>query len=307
MKPGFTSFVRSIAPSTSSLACLVVRPPDGTRLRDPFPQNARCVRLGEVLAARELYDCIIVHNLRDLLVIHSTLGGMILDQHTVTSPDELRRAVSQYVRMIGAHVMAVSRLKGRSWGLDEDVVLLSADPARGLRVANQIRRKTRTLKWDFHERALGGMPLTLIGRNNDLPGVGPSRDWNDLKQIFRRHRFFIHPADPALEDGYNITTPEATAGGLPVLGNCHPTSPVRNEINGFLSDDPVELRVFAWRLLKDREPAAKLGCEARKTVAELFSAEKFKSDFARSIETARVKWFDFVSHTFASRVGMEEW
>jgi hypothetical protein len=44
-------------------------------------------------------------------------------------PDELRRAVSQYVPLIGAHVIAVSHLKGLSWGLDEDVVLLSADPA----------------------------------------------------------------------------------------------------------------------------------------------------------------------------------
>lgn len=104
----------------------------------PLPPNTRCVQLAEVLAARELYGCIIAHNLSDLLdvkslqgprllVIHGTLGGLILDQHTTAPPDELRRAVSQYVRMIGAHVMVVSRLKGRSWGLDEDVVPLSAD------------------------------------------------------------------------------------------------------------------------------------------------------------------------------------
>jgi glycosyl transferase family 1 len=282
----------------------------------PLPGNARCVRLEEVVASREIYDCIVAHNLTDLLdvrslegprllVIHGTLGGVIIDQHSTTPPDELRRAMSQYVRMIGAHVMAVSHLKGRSWGIDEDVVPLSAEPsdyvaysgdlARGLRVANQIRLKTRSLMWDFHERAFAGMPLTLVGRNDDLPGVYPSRDWNDLKQILRRHRFFVHTADPALEDGYNMATLEAMAAGLPVLGNRHPTSPIRNEVNGFLSDDPDELRAFAWRLLKDRDFAAQLGKAAQKTVTELFTLEQFKCGFSRSLETARKKWLQFVS------------
>ncbi|HEY6465444.1 MAG TPA: hypothetical protein VIY69_05595 [Candidatus Acidoferrales bacterium] len=287
----------------------------------PLPSNARCVQLAEVLAAQELYDCIIAHNLSDLLdvkslegprllVIHGTLGGMILDQHTTTPPDELRRAVSQYVRMIGVHVVAVSHLKGRSWGLDQDVVLPSVDPAdyppfsgdlgRGLRVANQIRRKTRTLDWDFHERSFGGLPLTLVGHNDDMPGVYPASDWGDLKQIFKRHRFFIHTADPSLEDGYNMATLEAMAAGLPVLGNCHPTSPVRHGISGFLSNDAEELRSYAWQLLRDRNLAIQMGIEARKTVAELFSIAQFKTSITRSIETSRAKWLEFCDSRLAS-------
>jgi glycosyltransferase involved in cell wall biosynthesis len=287
----------------------------------PFPPNARCVQLAEVLAAQEIYDCTIAHNLSDLLdvkslqgprllIIHGTLGGMILDQHTTTPPDELRRAISQYVRMIGAHVMAVSHLKGRSWGLGEDVVLLSADPAdylpfsgdlaRGLRVANQIRRKTRTLDWDFHERAFGGLPLTLVGHNDDMPGVYPASDWGDLKQIFRRHRFFIHTADSSLEDGYNMATLEAMAAGFPVLGNSHPTSPVRHGVSGFLSNDPQELREYAWQLLRDGDLAIKMGTEARKTVAKLFALEQFKTGITKSIETARAKWLEFCDSRLAS-------
>jgi hypothetical protein len=277
----------------------------------PVPPNANCVRLDEVLAARETYDCIIAHNLSDLLdvkslegprllMIHATLGGMILDQHTTTPPDDLRRAVSQYVRMIGAHVTAVSRLKGRSWGLDGDVVPLSVnisdypgycgDMARGLRVANQIRCKARTLKWEFHEKTFAGLPLTIVGRNDDIPGVKPARNWDELKHILSRHRFFIHTAEPSLEDGYNMAALEAMAAGLPVLGNRHPTSPIRNGVNGFLSDDPGELRARAWQLINDREVAAQMGAEAQKTAAEIFSSEKFKKGIEHSIETARNKW-----------------
>jgi hypothetical protein len=286
----------------------------------PIPPNARCVRLDEVLAAHESYDCIIAHNLSDLLdvrslegprllVIHATLGGVILDQHTSTSPDDLRRAVSRYVRMIGAHVMAVSRLKGRSWGLDEDVVPFSADPAdyiphrgdlaRGLRVANQIRNKSRTLMWDFHVRALACVPLTIVGRNEEMPGVLPARNWDDLKQILSRYRFFIHTAEPSLEDGYNMAMLEAMAAGLPVIGNRHPTSPIRHGVNGFLSDDPAELRAYAWQLIHDRALAAKMGAEARKTVSEVFNVEKFKQGLERSIATARKKCFTIRNATQA--------
>lgn len=279
----------------------------------PAPPNARIVRLEEVLAAPPAYYCIIAHNLTDLLdvktltgprlfVIHETLHGIARDQHSTAPLDEVRQAVAQYVRLTGAHVMAVSRLKGSSWGFAENVVPFSAEPsdypayqgdlACGLRVANNIRQKAQTLLWEFHERAFGAVPVTLVGRNDDLPGVKPARDWSDLKQILSRHRFFIHTAHPALEDGYNMATLEAMAAGLPVLGNRHPTSPIRHGVSGFLSDDPAELRACAERLLDDRELAARMGEEARKTVAEKFPVEKFRAGLLRSIEAARQKWLE---------------
>jgi glycosyltransferase involved in cell wall biosynthesis len=88
---------------------------------------------------------------------------------------------------------------------------------------------------------------------------------------------------------------EAMAAGLPVLGNCHPTSPIRHGVSGFLSDDPAQLRAFAWQLLRDRDLAAQMGREAQKKAAEIFSVEKFTRGLTRSIETARKKWQIFRS------------
>lgn len=277
----------------------------------PVPANARIVRLEQAIASREPYDCIIAHNLSDLLdakpivaprlfVIHGTLDGIVLEQGSRTPPDELRRAVAQYLTMIGAHVMAVSQLKGKSWGFADDVVPFSADPndylpyqgdyARGLRVANDVIRKKRTLIWDFHEGTFGGLPVTLVGRNQDMQGVGPARDWQQLKEIFSHHRFFIHTADPRLEDGYNMATLEAMAAGIPILGNRHPTSPVEHGVSGFLSDNPKELRGFARQLLEDRELAMLMGRSAQKAVADRFSVGKFRQGLERSLECARRKF-----------------
>ena len=83
---------------------------------------------------------------------------------------------------------------------------------------------------------------------------------------------------------------EAMAAGLPVLGNRHPTSPIKHGISGFLSDKPAELRKFATILLEDIELANLMGQQARKTAAEEFSVTRFAWAFNLSIEKARSKW-----------------
>ncbi|HXX20292.1 MAG TPA: glycosyltransferase [Candidatus Acidoferrum sp.] len=277
----------------------------------PIPGNARLIRIEEALQNPQPYQCIVAHNLTDLvdaktlngprlLVIHETLDGALREQGSTVSAERFRETVAKFVRMTGTHVVAVSKLKGRSWGFENDIVPFSADPfhylpwkgdlARGLRVANHIHRRPHILLWEFHHKAFDGLPVTLVGHNPDMPGVLPSTNWADLKETFSRHRFYIHTADPRLEDGYNMATLEAMAAGLPVLGNRHPTSPVEHGVSGFLSDDPAELRSYALRLLADGEFAAQMGRAARETVAQRFSSARFKQDFMRSLEFARWKW-----------------
>lgn len=277
----------------------------------PIPANARLIRIEEALRNPRPYQCIVAHNLTDLLdakmlkgprllVIHETLDGALREQGSAVPAERFRETVAKFVRMTGTHVVAVSKLKGRSWGFEDDIVPFSADPsyylpwkgdlARGLRVANHIQRRPHILLWEFHKKAFDGLPVTLVGHNADMSGVVPSANWAALKETFSRHRFYIHTSDPRFEDGYNMATLEAMAAGLPVLGNRHPTSPVEHGVSGFLSDDPAELRGYALRLLADRELAARMGQAAQETIAERFSSARFKQDFMRSLEFARWKW-----------------
>jgi glycosyltransferase involved in cell wall biosynthesis len=88
-----------------------------------------------------------------------------------------------------------------------------------------------------------------------------------------------------------MASAEAMAAGLPVLGNRHPSSPIRHGISGFLSNDAKELQHYARILLEDRDLAALMGRQAQRTVAERFSLTRFKHSFTRSIEIARRKWY----------------
>ena len=117
------------------------------------------------------------------------------------------------------------------------------------------------------------------------------RDWDHLKRILQAHRFHVHTADPVLEAGHNMATVEAMAAGLPVIGNRHPTSPIKHGISGFLSDDPEKLRHYAQMLLEDPGLARLMGQQARKTVAERFALTRFRHAFLRSIEITRRKWY----------------
>jgi pentatricopeptide repeat protein len=277
----------------------------------PVPNNANLVTLDQVLSSRSSYYCIIAHNLTDLLdlktlpgprilVLHSTLT-LRARQHKLRIPlDQMRTAVRQYLDLIGGHAVAVSPLKGNSWGLADDIVENGVDPDEyppwsgeelaGVRVSSQISNKRECLLWNLHEEAFQDIEVRLVGFNPDMPGVTPSRSWDDLKSTLRSHRFYIHTAHPQLEDGYNMASLEAMAAGLPILGNRHPTSPVQHGINGFLSEDPEELRKYALLLLRDKDLAGRMGDAARRTVSKYFSITRFCERFKASIETARTKW-----------------
>ena len=290
----------------------------------PIPPGSRLISLREALQSETTYYCIITHNITDLLdikarneprlmVIHSTIEGRLLEEKSDIEPEKMKGTLHKYISLIGGYVVAVSELKGKSWGFTEnvpesdkerlgypaDIVPFCADPddylpysghkACGLRICNFIESRKKILLWDFHKQSFDGLPVKLVGYNPNMSGVTAANNWDELKEILQSHRFYIHTAEPRFEDGYNMATIEAMAAGLPVLGNRHPCSPINHGVSGFLSDNPNQLRKYAQMLLEDRDLAIKMGREGQKTVCEHFSKERFKRGFLQSIETAHRK------------------
>jgi len=230
----------------------------------------------------------------------SAFEGRTMEEGSDVAPQMMKETLHTYLKLVGGHAVAVSMLKGKSWGFTEDIVPFavnaddylpySGQTSCGLRICNFIESRKTILLWDFYEKAFDGIPVRLVGHNPNMRGVRAASSWDHLKRILQSHRFYIHTANPELEDGYNMSSLEAMAAGLPILGNRQPTSPVEHGVSGFLSDDPAELRKYANMLLEDKVLATMMGREARKTVIERFSMNRFKEAFLRSIETARRKW-----------------
>jgi len=277
----------------------------------PVPPNSRLITLPEAQQSPTSYYCIITHNMTDLLdvkhrpepqltVIHLPIEARLVEEKSDIEPKKMKETLQKYLELVGGHTVAVSMHKGKSWGFTEDIVPFGIEPddylpysgeiASGLRISNFIQMRKQFLLWDLHERAFDGIPVRIVGHNPGMPGVAASESWEHLKKMLQSHRFYIHTADVRLEDGYNMAMGEAMAAGMPVLGNRHPTSPIKHGLSGFLSDHPYGLRKYAGILLEDRDLAAKMGQQARKTVMERFSMSKFRESFLESIETARRKW-----------------
>ena len=277
----------------------------------PLPPNSRLITLPQAQQSQTRYYCIITHNITDLLdikhrheprlmVIHSTFEGRALEEDSDVIPQDMKDTLKKYLKLIGGHTVAVSMLKGKSWGFAEDIVPFavnehdylpySGQTNSGLRICNFIESRKAILLWDFYEKAFDGIPVHFVGHNPNMPGVKAANSWDHLKRILQSHRFYIHTANPELEDGYKMASLEAMVAGMPVLGNQHSTSPIEHGVSGFLSDDPAELRKYANMLLEDKILATMMGKEARKTVIEQFSITKFNEAFLQSIETARQKW-----------------
>jgi hypothetical protein len=277
----------------------------------PIRANARLVRLDEALKSKEEYYCIVTHNITDLLdvktrnepkiiMLHTTLEGRVEEEKGKRTPAEMREMLQRYLDATGVHAVATSIIKGKSWGVTDDIVSFGMDAgdyyphtgeeAAGLRICNFIESRRKILMWKLHEKAFRGLPVTLVGHNPEMAWVKAAESWEDLKRQLRSHRFYIHTADPRYEEGYNMATVEAMAAGMPVIGNRHAGSPIRHGVSGFLSDDPDELRNYARMLLEDRETANAMGEEARNTAIEQFSLGRFREAFWRSVETARKKW-----------------
>ena len=274
------------------------------RLR-PLPSNVNLVSVED--AHRGTYDCIIAHNITDLLsvkmlqaarvlTLHSSLHGRIAQEGAGVRPEEVAAVIEQYMSAVRGEIVIISEMKKSSWSLEATVITGAVDPqdyqgytgeiSSGLRIANHVHLKREYLNWDLHEAVFSDLPCRLVGVNPEIEGAGPSEGWEDLKALYRGHRFIVHTAAVGMEDGYNLALLEAMATGMPVITNDHPTSPVRNGVDGFRSNDIGALKDGAKQLLDDPELSRKMGAAARERALELFPMHAFVSAWRGTIARA---------------------
>tara|TARA_Y100001949_G_scaffold167942_1_gene166112 strand:- start:399 stop:1409 length:1011 start_codon:yes stop_codon:yes gene_type:complete len=116
------------------------------------------------------------------------------------------------------------------------------------------------------------MPLRVLG---DTPGLSIAAESAEhLIQEYRRSRIFLNTS---LISPVPTSLLEAMACGCAVVttATCMIPEIIKNGKNGYISNDPNQLREYVNKLLSDESLATELGIAARETVINNFSLNNF--------------------------------
>ncbi len=154
-----------------------------------------------------------------------------------------------------------------------------------LRVGNAMRSRNLMFDVDFQERVCEGFPNRVVGEDAAMPNARPSKSFDELIACYRDLRCLLHVTREGYEDGYNLSTLEAMACGMPIITLANPTSPITDGADGFASYDAEELRSRIAHLLDDQDLAQQIGAKGREAVAAKFPITKFVERWREAIET----------------------
>jgi tetratricopeptide (TPR) repeat protein len=273
----------------------------------PVPNNVCLISMEKAIKNLDQgeIDCIIAHNVKDLIkvidyslpkimVFHNCLSTEIkLGKNKTNRKDYLQKITPLFK---GVTKVFISEMKKADWDMQGEVILPGLDISqyggytgnekKVLRVGNLLKERDLMMGYSFGEKVLTGHPLLTLGMNPGIPESRVSDGFDDLLKQFKSNRVYINTTVDGFEDGYNLSLLEAMATGMPVVTSLNKTSPIFDGINGFSSNDTDYLSRCIEKLMEDSLLAKDMGFQARKTVAEKFPINKFIQSWNRGIELA---------------------
>ena len=193
-------------------------------------------------------------------------------------------ALRPLVKLGLVRVVFISPYARSDWGLEgttinqgitlDEMSAYKGTEASLLTVGNMLHREH--FAFDHLMQIRARVPVRIVGENPQVPGCRPSRNWDELRSLYRHYRAYLNlTREP--EDGYNLAVLEAMASGMPVISLKHPSTPIRNGENGFLVESVPEAVERANELMADLELARRLGKCARETIEREFSMSAFRA------------------------------
>ena len=132
------------------------------------------------------------------------------------------------------------------------------------------------------------LPVFVVGAT---PGLSePARSVHELVMRYREAQVFVNTS---LISPVPTALLEAMSCGCAVVSTatCMIPEIVEHGVNGFISNDPGELRHYCQMLLEDPGLCKRLGEEARRTIVERFSMDRFVRDWNVILnEAAGITW-----------------
>jgi glycosyltransferase involved in cell wall biosynthesis len=224
------------------------------------------------------------------------IGNSIAQQHQIpviqidhTQPPKNanNKQISQLSKRSNQHHVYITNFSKNSWndpngmviphGIDTNVfkpssrVFAERFPA-GMSLVNQFASRDIFCGWEIWKQLASQCPIQLFGEN---PGISNSlNNVDQLCEAFNNYRCFVNTSQWS---PVPLSLLEAMACGLPVVTTSKQEIPniIQNAYNGYISNDLDILRDMIHYLINNPEKAEEMGKNARQTIIEHFSIERF--------------------------------
>jgi glycosyltransferase involved in cell wall biosynthesis len=176
----------------------------------------------------------------------------------------------------------------------------SGEEKRVITFAQNMQQRDANCNFTFFEEVTRPYPRGLYGPGNENSGdfAHGKQDFEELKRLMRDSRVYFytgtHPAS------YTLNFMEAWMTGIPIvaMGPKHGNARyfpdhelyeipdlIQNGINGFISDDPAELRTAIEVLLNNEKVAQMVSENARADAIKVFGKETVGKQWKSFLET----------------------
>ena len=224
-------------------------------------------------------------------------------EHTLPVPQWGQGMLSQLGAMRGDINLFISEFSLNAWNwknLDDTIVLTHgidtelfdySDEERSdeiLSVVNDWINRDWCCGFGIWQDVIQGLPHKVVG---DTPGLSkPAASTEELVATYQNSRIFLNtstisPVPTALM--------EAMSCGCAVVttATCMIPEIIKNGENGFITNDPNEMKEYLVQLLNDEDMAKEMGKKARQTIVEKYSAEKFVNKWNRVLDLGARKFY----------------
>jgi glycosyltransferase involved in cell wall biosynthesis len=249
----------------------------------PFVQTPQ----GLIHPERFLIDQILP-NVPKTILFHNSFNTMFRGVPEKDRP-KVKQFISEYFK--DCTKVFISKMKQDSYGIDGHVILPCIDTEefggyRGisgkyLTCVNNFRARDFMNNFNKTVMACHGVDLTIMGRGEGQPNIY-AKNFEDYKNILKEHKAYVCLNNKEFEDGYNLSSLESMATGLPLVTLDNPSSPVINGVNGFKSDNLGDINKFLTEL--STEEAIRLGRGARATIKDNFTVQSFVDNWNKALQ-----------------------
>lgn len=215
-------------------------------------------------------------------------------EHTIANNDPktgwTQKRINQFTQMSADVNIFISKHSRDVWGFDDSngqIILHGidtkkfcgpyvGDDKRVLTVVNDFANREWCCGFNLYRTVTQGLPVSPVG---DTPGLSESaKNTDDLIEKYRHAAVFLNTS---LWSPVPMALLEAMAVGVPIVttATCMMPDIIQNGTNGFITNDPKELRQSLIAILQNPELGREMGEKGRQTVIDMFGLDRFVSEW----------------------------